>query len=106
MTASAAKGGPGEEGSFSSFSPFCFVSCFLFFSRAVDFSKKKKKGGCGQANKKAFRPVAVFFLILRLTAIKYCYKVSFLHTQEIVLWHFSLIAFVKARFRAIFGCDF
>ena len=85
---------------------FLLFALFLvfFFSRAL--STKKKKRGCGQANKKAFRPVAVFFLILRLTAIKYCYKVSFLHTQEIVLWHFSLIAFVKARFRAIFGCDF
>ena len=88
---------------------FLLFALFLvfFFSRALSTSRKrKKKGGCGQANKKAFRPVAVFFLILRLTAIKYCYKVSFLHTQEIVLWHFSLIAFVKARFRAIFGCDF
>ena len=77
------------ENSFSSFSLFCFVSfCFVtfYFSRALSTSRKKK--GCGQANKKKFFAQRLS-LILLLTAIKYCYKVSFLHTQEIVLWHFS-----------------
>ena len=63
---------------------FCFVS--FDFSRALSTSRKKKKA--------VVRLIKKFFvqrlsLILLLTAIKYCYKVSFLHTQEIVLWHFS-----------------
>ena len=88
---------------------FLLFALFLvfFFSRALSTCRKrKKKEAVDRLIKKRFVQWRFFFLILRLTAIKYCYKVSFLHTQEIVLWHFSLIAFVKARFRAIFGCDF
>lgn len=95
-----------RKGVFLVFLLFALFLVFIF-SRALSTSRKrKKKEAVDRLIKKRFVQWRVFFLILRLTAIKYCYKVSFLHTQEIVLWHFSLIAFVKARFRAIFGCDF